>query len=117
MMTFLTELTSNVATVSAMMPIFAATSLSIGVDPRLIMIPAVISASCAFMLPIATPPNAIVFGSGRLQMGHMVRYGIVLNLVGAILITVATFALLVPQLGIAVGELPAWAKPAAAEPK
>eukprot|EP00913_Durusdinium_trenchii_P028295 g26523.t1 len=97
LMTFLTELTSNVATVSAMMPIFAAAALSIGVDPRLIMIPAVISASCAFMLPIATPPNAIVFGSGKLGMGQMVRYGIVLNLLGAVLITVATFVLLFPE--------------------
>lgn len=110
LMTFLTELTSNVATVSAMMPIFAAASLSIGVDPRLIMIPAVISASCAFMLPIATPPNAIVFGSGRLRMGQMVRYGVLLNFIGAVLITIATFVLLVPQLGISLGELPAWAQ-------
>ena len=108
LLTFLTELTSNVATVSALMPILAGTALHLGVDPRLLMIPAVISASCAFMLPIATPPNAIVFGSGRIPMGQMVRYGIVLNVIGVLLVTLATFALLAPQLGIELNGLPAW---------
>lgn len=108
LLTFLTELTSNVATVSTLMPILAGAAISIGVDPRLIMIPAVISASCAFMLPIATPPNAIVFGSGRIKMQEMVRYGIVLNLIGVMLVTAATFLLLAPQLGISLEGLPEW---------
>jgi len=108
LMTFLTELTSNVATVSTLMPILAGTALSIGVDPRLIMLPAVISASCAFMLPIATPPNAIAFGSGRIRMGQMASYGIALNLAGVVLITAATFVLLAPQLGIPLDGLPDW---------
>lgn len=108
LMTFLTELTSNVATVSTLMPILAGTALRIGVDPRLIMVPAVISASCAFMLPIATPPNAIVFGSGRVRMGQMACYGIVLNLIGVVLVTAATFLLLAPQLGFELQGLPDW---------
>ena len=111
-MTFLTEFTSNVATVSAILPILstAAANPDIHIDPRLIMIPATISASCAFMLPIATPPNAIVFGSGKVSIGQMARYGILLNLLGVVLVTAATFLLLVPQLGISLGEFPSWAK-------
>lgn len=65
------------------------------------MIPATISASCAFMLPIGTPPNAIVFGTGRIRMGQMAGYGLILNLAGVVLVTLATFWLMVPQLGIA----------------
>jgi sodium-dependent dicarboxylate transporter 2/3/5 len=111
-LTFLTEFTSNVATVSAILPILAtaASNPGIYIDPRLIMIPATISTSCAFMLPIATPPNAIVFGSGKVSISQMARYGILLNLIGVVLITAATFLLLVPQLGITLGEFPAWAK-------
>jgi len=75
-----------------------------------VMIPATIAASCAFMLPIATPPNAIVFGSGRIEMWQMVRYGIALNLLGIVLITAAMFLLLVPQLGISLDGIPDWAK-------
>ncbi len=111
LLTFLTEMTSNVATVSTLLPILAGTAISLGVDPRLIMVPAAISASCAFMLPIATPPNAIVFGSGKIRMGQMVGYGIVLNLIGVALITAATFLLLAPQLGIATQGLPDWLPP------
>ena len=108
LLTFLTELTSNVATVSTLMPVLAATAVGIGIDPRLIMIPATISASCAFMMPIATPPNAIVFGSGKIRMSQMVSYGIGLNLVGVVLVTLGTFTLLVPLLGISLDGLPAW---------
>ena len=108
LLTFLTELTSNIATVSALLPILAKAAEDMQVDPRLLMIPAVISASCAFMLPIATPPNAIVFGSGRIRMAQMASYGIVLNLIGVVLITTATFVLLAPQLGIALDGLPEW---------
>ena len=80
LLTFLTELTSNVATVATLVPVLAQTAIGVGLDPRVVMIPATIAASCAFMLPIATPPNAIVFGSNRIEMGQMVRYGIGLNL-------------------------------------
>lgn len=111
LLTFLTELTSNVATVSTLMPILAGTALRLEVDPRLLMIPAVLSASCAFMLPIATPPNAIVFGSGRIRMGQMAAYGLVLNVIGVVVISVSTLFLLAPQLGIVLHGLPDWLQP------
>ena len=111
LLTFLTELTSNVATVSTLIPILASVSPKLGIDPRLILIPATISASCAFMLPIATPPNAIVFGSGRVRMGDMARYGIALNLLGVLLITAATYLFIIPQFGISLDGLPDWAEP------
>lgn len=98
-MTFLTEITSNVATTSVMLPILAASSETLGVHPWLLMLPATISASCAFMLPVATPPNAIVFASGRLQITDMVRYGIIINLVGVVIVTAVIFLLAVPILG------------------
>lgn len=100
LLTFLTEFTSNVATVNALLPIIAAASVALNVDPRLLMIPATASASCAFMLPIGTPPNAIVFGTGRVRMGQMAGYGLILNLVGVVLATLSALWLMVPQLGI-----------------
>ncbi|MCH7989107.1 MAG: SLC13/DASS family transporter [Planctomycetes bacterium] len=112
LLTFMTELTSNVATISALLPILAQVAVKLEIDPRLVMIPAAISTSCAFMLPIATPPNAIVFGSGKIQMGQMVRYGIALNLLGVLLITLATFVLFVPQFDISLDALPEWAEAA-----
>jgi len=102
------QFTTNVATVNTLMPILAGASLELGIDPRLLMIPAAVSASCAFMLPIGTPPNAIVFSSGLIPMGRMVRYGILLNVAGVAIVTVATFLLLVPQLGISLTDLPSW---------
>ena len=111
LLTFLTELTSNVATVSTLIPILASVSPKLGIDPQLILIPATISASCAFMLPIATPPNAIVFSSGRVRMGDMARYGIVLNLLGVLLITAATYLFIIPQFDISLDGLPDWATP------
>ncbi len=111
LMTFLTEITSNVATVSAVLPILAGVAISpeVNLDPRLIMIPATLSTSCAFMLPIATPPNAIVFGSGKIRMGQMACYGLALNLLGVVLITLGTFLLMIPQMGISVDVIPDWA--------
>ncbi|MDG0971451.1 MAG: SLC13 family permease [Porticoccaceae bacterium] len=85
--TFLTEITSNTATTTLLMPILAAASLGAGFDPALLMLPAALSASCAFMLPVATAPNAIVFGSGKITVEQMVREGFVLNLVGVAVIT------------------------------
>lgn len=114
LLTFLTELTSNVATVSTLLPVLASVSVRLEIDPRLIMFPAAIATSCAFMLPIATPPNAIVFGSGRVPMGAMVRTGLVLNLVCVFVLTAATFGLLVPHFGINTRSMPAWADPPAA---
>ena len=84
--TFATELTSNTATTSLLMPLLAGTALAATIDPQLLMIPAALSASFAFMLPVATPPNAVIFGSGRIQIHKMAREGIVLNLIGAIIV-------------------------------
>jgi sodium-dependent dicarboxylate transporter 2/3/5 len=110
LMTFLTEITSNTATTQVMLPILARASLSIGVHPLMLMLPATISASCAFMLPVATPPNAIVFGSGCVPMSRMVRSGIIINFIGVGLVT-ATFYLFVrPLLGIDLSALPEWAQ-------
>jgi sodium-dependent dicarboxylate transporter 2/3/5 len=107
---FMTEFTTNVATVNAVLPILATASLGLGVDPRLLMIPATISASCGFMLPVGTPPNAIVFGTGKVTAGQMARYGLVMNLAGVLLTVLTTLYLLAPQQGIDVARPPDWAK-------
>ncbi|NQZ75228.1 MAG: DASS family sodium-coupled anion symporter [Ekhidna sp.] len=91
---FLTEVTSNVATASIMLPVLAALAEAIGVHPFLLMIPATMAASCAFMLPIATGPNAIVFSSGELKMSDMVRAGVWLNLASSILISLLVYFVL-----------------------
>jgi sodium-dependent dicarboxylate transporter 2/3/5 len=86
--TFMTEVTSNTATASLLMPLLAATAAASHINPMLLMVPAVLSVSCAFMLPVATAPNAIVFGSGKVRIRDMARAGFVLNLIGAVVITV-----------------------------
>ena len=91
---FLTEITSNVATASIMLPILASLATAIGVHPYLLMVPATMAASCAFMLPVATAPNAIVFGSGELKISEMVKAGIWLNLISSILIAVLVYLVL-----------------------
>lgn len=85
--TFLTEVTSNTATTALLMPLLAAAAVAAGIEPRLLMFPAAISASFAFMLPVATPPNAIVFGAGKMSVVEMAREGFVLNLVGVVVVT------------------------------
>jgi sodium-dependent dicarboxylate transporter 2/3/5 len=92
--TFLTEVTSNTATASLLMPLLAATAVATGINPIFLMVPAAMSASCAFMLPVATAPNAIVFGSGKVQIRDMARAGFVLNLIGAIVITLVSLLIL-----------------------
>jgi len=87
LLTFLTELTSNTATTQIVLPILGSLALALSVNPLLLMIPATLSASCAFMLPVATPPNAIIFGTGEVRMSQMIRIGIVMNLIGIILVT------------------------------
>ncbi len=89
----LTELTSNTATTAALVPIFASMAPGLGVPPLLLAVPAAIAASCAFMLPVATPPNAIVFGSGRITVPQMCRAGLALNLVGVVVVTVVTYGI------------------------
>ena len=91
--TFLTEVTSNTATSTVLMPVLAATAVAIDVAPVMLMIPAALSASCAFMLPVATPPNAVVFGSGWISIQRMARVGLVMNLSGALVLTLVCWAL------------------------
>ncbi len=109
LITFLTELTSNTATTAALLPVMRGTALALGVNPLLLMIPATISASCAFMLPVATPPNAIVFGSGYVPMSKMIRGGIILNILGAIIITLIVYFFVLPIWGASI-EIPIWAR-------
>ncbi len=92
--TFLTEVTSNVATAVLLMPVLAAAAMATGIDPALLMVPAAISCSCAFMLPVATPPNAVAYGSGVFTIGQMARVGVVLNFVGVGVITCVIYLLL-----------------------
>jgi len=86
--TFLTEVTSNTAIANAVLPVLAAAAPAVGIDPIRLLVPATIAASLAFMLPVATPPNAIVFGSGRVTIPQMARAGIWLNLIGITLASV-----------------------------
>ncbi len=86
-LTFLTEITSNTATTNLILPILAKASAVLGLDPRLLMIPATLSASCAFMMPIASPTQAIVFGSGHVKIKQMIRAGILFNLLGIAIVT------------------------------
>ena len=92
--TFLTEMTSNTATTTLMMPILAAGPIAAGIAPEALMVPAAMSASCAFMLPVATAPNTIVFSTGRFTTRLMAREGLVLNFVGVILISVMCYLLI-----------------------
>jgi sodium-dependent dicarboxylate transporter 2/3/5 len=95
--TFMTEVTSNTATATLLMPVLAAAGVAAAIDPAMLMVPAALSASCAFMLPVATAPNAIMFGTGRVSTARMAREGLTLNFLGAAVITIAC-AILVPYL-------------------
>jgi sodium-dependent dicarboxylate transporter 2/3/5 len=95
---FLTELTSNTATTATLLPILAALAPGLGTHPYVLIVPAALAASCAFMMPVATPPNAIVFGSHLVTLPQMCRAGLWLNLVGIVLVTLLTFAVVGPVL-------------------
>jgi len=89
---FLTELTSNTATAAAFLPVVGSVAVTLNLDPLTFVIPATVAASCAFMLPVATPPNAIVYGSGFLKLSDMARAGLTLNILFALLITLCSLA-------------------------
>ena len=84
---FLTEVTSNTATAAAFLPLLGALAVSLNIDPLLVTVPAAIAASCAFMMPVATPPNAIVFATGHMKIQSMIRAGLFLNVAGTVFIT------------------------------
>ena len=107
---FLTELTSNTAVAAAFLPLVASLAIGLGENPLLLAAPAVIGASCAFMLPVATPPNAIVYGSGHVTVPQMARAGFWLNLMCIVLITALAYTVLPWAFHIQLGVLPAWAR-------
>tara|TARA_R110000751_G_scaffold18522_2_gene56384 strand:+ start:23 stop:1138 length:1116 start_codon:yes stop_codon:yes gene_type:complete len=92
--TYLTEITSNTATATLLMPILAAAAIASGYDPKVLMVPAAICASCAFMLPVATAPNAIAYGTGEIEIQHMVKEGAVLSFIIACLVGITCYLLL-----------------------
>jgi sodium-dependent dicarboxylate transporter 2/3/5 len=106
----LTEMTSNTATAAAFLPILAAAAVGVGENPLLFVVPAALAASCAFMLPVATPPNAIVYGSQLLTIPMMVRAGGWLNLCFIVLIMLAAYTLVVAVFGVQPGSVPGWAR-------
>ncbi|WP_417329090.1 SLC13 family permease [Halomonas cupida] len=91
---FLTEVTSNTATAAAFLPLLGAMAMSLNIPILLITVPAAIAASCAFMMPVATPPNAIVFGTGHMSIQSMIRAGFALNLVSTVLVTLMAYGLI-----------------------
>ena len=94
MVTFLTEVTSNTATTTILLPILVVAAITANIEPKLFMIPATISASFAFMLPVATPPNAIVFASGKFSVREMAREGFILNMIGILVVTLVCYVLI-----------------------
>ena len=100
---FLTELTSNTATAATFVPVAAGIAMGMGVDPLLFCAPVALAATCAFMLPVATPPNAVAYGSGYVTIAQMVKGGFWLNMIGVVLITLTSTTLLVWVFGLALG--------------
>lgn len=109
-LTFLTELTSNTATTEMILPILASVAFAMKANPLLLMIPATLSASCAFMMPVATPPNAIVFGSGRIKIAEMARVGVFINIIGVVVITLLFYIIGMAVFGIDPSVFPEWAQ-------
>ena len=91
---FVTELTSNTATAAAFLPLLGALAVSLDVSALLITVPAAIAASCAFMMPVATPPNAIVFSTGHMKIQSMIRAGFALNIIGTVVVTLLAYSLI-----------------------
>lgn len=98
LLVFLTELTSNTATIATFLPILSAVALGLGMAPVLLIVPATISVSLAFMMPVATPPNAIIFGSGEITIAQMCRAGLWLNIIGIVLVFLLTYLDVIPML-------------------
>ena len=97
---FLTELTSNVATATLILPVYASVALGLDIHPYILMAPATLAASMAFMLPVATPPNAIVFGSGLVTIPQMARTGFALNLIAIVVATLIAVFLVPIVFGV-----------------
>ncbi|MCM3760618.1 DASS family sodium-coupled anion symporter [Alkalihalobacillus oceani] len=104
---FMTEITSNTATATMILPVVAALALALNIHPFALMIPCAMAANCAFMLPVGTPPNAIIFGTGKLKIIEMARAGFVVNLVGSVLIVASVYVLVPLVWGIDLTTIPA----------
>ncbi len=109
LMILLTELTSNTATTATFLPIVAAIAIGIGENPLLLVFPTVLAASCAFMMPVATPPNAVVFASGHIRIAQLIRGGVLANLIGLCVTMVITYTVVQLVFGIEFGVVPDWA--------
>ena len=96
---FLSEIASNLATATTVVPVLASLAIGAGLDPVPLVLAACFAASCGFMLPVATPPNAIIYGTGRVSAGQMARAGFLLNVVGILFITAVTCGIIIPVLG------------------
>jgi len=107
---FLTEVTSNTATSQILLPVVASVAQQIEINPLLLMLPVTLSASMAFMMPVATPPNAIVFASGRLLIRDMIKTGFIVNLIAIVLITLQTWFLGKAIFDIDLATMPVWAR-------
>ena len=107
---FLTELNSNTATVATFTPILIVFALGLGTNPLYFVIPTTIASSCAFMLPVATPPNAVVFGSGKININDMIRSGIILNIIAVLIVTLICIFMLNLTLKIDINTIPEWVK-------
>ena len=105
---FVTELNSNTATVATFIPILIVFALGLGANPLYFIIPTTIASSCAFMLPIATPPNAVIFGSGKININDMIRSGIILNIVSTFTITLVCILILNQILIVDINTVPEW---------
>jgi sodium-dependent dicarboxylate transporter 2/3/5 len=108
-MCFATEFMNNTAIATIMLPIMAGSAVAGGCDPRLLMLPCTLAASLGFMMPNGTAPNAIVFAGGGVRVAFMARTGLPINVFGAILVALLTYAVAVPALGIELGRKPDWA--------
>ncbi len=107
---FLTELNSNTATVATFTPVLIVFAAGLNINPLYLVIPTTIAASCAFMLPVATPPNAVIFGSGKVSVNSMVKAGASLNLVAMLVVTLVSFVILNQIFDQEIHVLPDWIK-------
>lgn len=103
---FLTEFTSNTATATMILPVLASLALSLWIHPFALMVPAAMAANCAFMMPVATPPNAIIFGTGKLKITEMIRVGFIVNIFSFILLVAVSFYLLPIVWEFVVNDVP-----------
>jgi sodium-dependent dicarboxylate transporter 2/3/5 len=107
---FVSEMMSNIATITAFLPILSAMAAAMNINPLIILVPATLAASCGFMLPGASAPNALAYGTGHLKIRDMIRTGVIMDSISALVITVCTFTLITWAFGIDFSSVPEWAQ-------